>query len=183
MFIEAVKLIGLLLAIIVMYVISGIVNNVLVKGQDFEFKRLIVGITKAVVACASLIVLAYLSSTDLIDLSTIGFQPKTFVSSGIIFYGSKLLSNITSLIGINKDASASELALSSNTIVSNLYDKLLGKVCIEKEDKCEYNNEEVNTQCSKECVCDEDKENETDCFEDIQIEEDECRCGSEDAVG
>lgn len=103
MFIDSLRLIIILFAVIVMYVVSGVTANVLVKKETFEWNRLWTGCLKALIACLSLGVLAFVSSAELIDLSELGFVPKTFITSGIVLYGKKLLTNIMELIGLNKD--------------------------------------------------------------------------------
>jgi len=130
MFIDSVKLIGILLAVIVMYIITGIICNVLIDGEPFEWKRFWVGIIKALAACASLIVLAFVASSDLIDLSSIGFNPKTFISSGILLYGSKLLKNVSKLIGIGGGQIIQKTEDENSSIdaaLDNLSDKIVDK--------------------------------------------------------
>lgn len=139
MFVEAVKLIGILLATIVMYIVAGLTANIFICGDKFDVKILFTGIIKAVIACISLIVLAYISSSDIIDLSSIGFQPKTFISSGILLYASKLLSNVAKLIGIGKktDVTSEELA---SKVEEVLFSKASKKITEKKNEVIDENN-------------------------------------------
>lgn len=99
-FIELLKLILVLLAVIIGFTLTGIANNVLVKGEAFEFKILIRGIVKTLTACAGLIVIAYVCT--IIDLSGLGFEPQTAITSGILVYSAKLIRNAFGLLGLSK---------------------------------------------------------------------------------
>jgi len=100
-FIEITKLIAVLAAVIIGYILTGIANNCLVNGEKFEFSILIKGICKTLTACLSLIIVAYVCT--IIDLSSLGFQPQTAITSGILVYSAKLIRNAMGLLGLNKD--------------------------------------------------------------------------------
>lgn len=99
-FLELLKLIMVLLAVIVGFTLTGIANNVLVKGQAFDYRILIKGLVKTLTACAGLIVIAYVCT--IIDLSGLGFEPQTAITSGILVYSAKLIRNAFGLLGLSK---------------------------------------------------------------------------------
>ena len=71
------------------------------NGEKFEFSILIKGICKTLTACLSLIIVAYVCT--IIDLSSLGFQPQTAITSGILVYSAKLIRNAMGLLGLNKE--------------------------------------------------------------------------------
>jgi hypothetical protein len=100
-FVEITKLIAVLAAVIIGYILTSIANNCLVNGEKFEFSILIKGICKTLTACLSLIIVAYVCT--IIDLSSLGFQPQTAITSGILVYSAKLIRNAMGLLGLNKE--------------------------------------------------------------------------------
>jgi hypothetical protein len=100
-FIELTKLVGLLFSVVAGFVLTGIANNCLVKDEPFEGKRLVKGLVKAFTACAGLIVVSYVCT--IIDLSGLGFEPKTAITSGILVYSAKLIRNAFGLLGLSKN--------------------------------------------------------------------------------
>lgn len=99
-FMMSTKLIGILFVLIVLNIAAGTVASVLIEGDPFDKKFFVTGIIKAFVACIALIALAYVFGV--VDLSALGFEPQTAISSGIAVYAAKLLRNVTKLIGIGK---------------------------------------------------------------------------------
>lgn len=117
-FVELTKLIAVLYAVVVGYILTGIANNCLVNGEPFDIKVLIKGIVKTITACVSLIIVAYVCT--IIDLSSLGFEPQTAITSGIIVYTAKLIRNAMGLLGLTKNGKEDkESVLTSNPIFYN----------------------------------------------------------------
>ncbi len=99
-FLNLVKLVGVLFAVVVGFTLTGIANNCLVGDEPFEGKRLAKGLVKAFIACTGLIIIAYVCT--IIDLSGLGFKPQTAITSGILVYSAKLIRNAMGLLGLNR---------------------------------------------------------------------------------
>lgn len=99
-FAEVLQLIEILFAIVVAYIIAGIAEGVLVNNEKFDIIKLRNGILKALTACISLIVISY--AFTVVDLSNLGFYPKTAITSGIAVYAGKLISKAMELLGLNE---------------------------------------------------------------------------------
>lgn len=119
-FVEITKLIAVLAAVIIGYILTGIANNCLVNGEKFEFSILIKGICKTLTACLGLIIVAYVCT--IIDLSSLGFKPQTAITSGIIVYTAKLIRNAMGLLGLNKEGKEDKNNILTNNPI--LYDKV-----------------------------------------------------------
>ena len=100
-FLELLKLILVLFAVVDGYILTGIANNCLVNDEPFELKKLVKGLVKAFTACSALIIVAYVCT--IIDLSGLGFKPQTAITSGILVYSAKLIRNAMGLLGLNKE--------------------------------------------------------------------------------
>jgi hypothetical protein len=125
-FVELTKLIAVLYAVVVGYILTGIANNCLVNGEPFDIKVLIKGIVKTITACVSLIIVAYVCT--IIDLSSLGFEPQTAITSGIIVYTAKLIRNAMGLLGLTKAGKENkEDVLTSSPILYNKAEEELQK--------------------------------------------------------
>lgn len=125
-FVELTKLIAVLYAVVVGYILTGIANNCLVNGEPFDIKVLIKGIIKTLTACVSLIIVAYVCT--IIDLSGLGFEPQTAITSGIIVYTAKLIRNAMGLLGLTKAGKENkEDVLTSSPILYNKAEEELQK--------------------------------------------------------
>lgn len=100
-FIEDLKMIGILWVVVVGYIISGTASGCFVKHEKFDIHKLSNGIVKAIIACANLIIIAYILT--IVDLSSLGFNSSTIINSGIVVYCAKILKNSMYLLGITKD--------------------------------------------------------------------------------
>ncbi len=139
-FVELTKLIIVLSAVVLGYILTGIANNCLVNDEAFEVKILIKGIVKTFTACISLIIVAYVCT--IIDLSGLGFEPQTAITSGIIVYTVKLIRNAMGLLGLTKAGKEDkEDVLTSNPILYNNAEEELHK---EDNDFIEVNINEDN---------------------------------------
>ena len=97
-FVGVLHLICVLFAVVIAYIIAGIAEGVLVNGEKFDTKKLFNGILKAATACGSLIVISY--ACTIVDLSNLGFYPKTAITSGIVVYAGKLIAKSMELLGL-----------------------------------------------------------------------------------
>ena len=111
-FTEVITLIGILFITVIGYIITGMVDAFTNNGESFDKKKFFNGILKAFTACCCLILISY--AFTIIDLSSLGFYPKTAITSGIIVYTGKLVGKAMRLLGltitgkeIKKDASSS----------------------------------------------------------------------------
>ena len=139
-FVELTKLIIVLSAVVLGYILTGIANNCLVNDEAFEVKILIKGIVKTLTACVSLIIVAYVCT--IIDLSGLGFEPQTAITSGIIVYTAKLIRNAMGLLGLTKAGKEDkEDVLTSGPIFYNKTEEELQK---EDNDFIEVNINEDN---------------------------------------
>ena len=156
-FVEIVKLIVVLFAVIVGYTFTGIANNCLVKNEKFDIIVLIKGLAKTLTACLSLIIVAYVCT--IIDLSGLGFQPQTAITSGIVVYSAKLIRNAFGLLGLSKNGKDEEGI--SNILTNNNYENIINNMNNDPEDSMElFIGEEKPEQYDE------------DDFVDIDIEED-----------
>lgn len=96
---EVAHTLPVLFILIIVNIISGTVNSLTVQKVQFDKKKMIYGIVKAMVAIVSVFTLAYVFDT--IDLSGIGFTPMTIISTGIIVYACKLSINIVKILGLD----------------------------------------------------------------------------------
>ena len=117
-FLLSTKLVGVLFILIVLNIVSGTVASVMIEGEPFDKQFFVTGVVKAFVACIAMIALAYVFGV--VDLTPLGFEPKTAISSGIAVYAAKLLKNVSKLIGININNKANVLSsfLSPINIIS-----------------------------------------------------------------
>ena len=97
-FVGVLHLICVLFAVVIAYIIAGIAEGVLVNGEKFDTKKLFNGILKAATACGSLIIISY--ACTIVDLSNLGFYPKTAITSGIVVYAGKLIAKSMELLGL-----------------------------------------------------------------------------------
>ncbi len=97
-FTNVLHLICVLFAVVIAYIIAGIAEGVLVNGEKFDTKKLFNGIFKAATACGSLIIISY--ACTIVDLSNLGFYPKTAITSGIVVYAGKLIAKSMELLGL-----------------------------------------------------------------------------------
>jgi hypothetical protein len=97
-FTDVLHLVCVLFAVVIAYIIAGIAEGVLVNGEKFDTKKLFNGILKAATACGSLIVISY--ACTIVDLSNLGFYPKTAITSGIVVYAGKLIAKSMELLGL-----------------------------------------------------------------------------------
>ena len=139
-FIELTKLIAVLSAVVLGYILTGIANNCLVNNEKFEISTLVKGIVKTLTACVSLIIVAYVCT--IIDLSGLGFEPQTAITSGIIVYTAKLIRNAMGLLGLTKAGKEDkEDVLTSGPIFYNKAEEELQK---EDSDFTEVNIDDNN---------------------------------------
>lgn len=96
---ECIKNLPILFACIVANIAAGTLASVTIDKISFDKKTLIDGIVRAIVVAVGLIILAY--AFDRVDLSGLGYTPATVVSTGILVYAAKLLTNIVKLIGLS----------------------------------------------------------------------------------
>ena len=99
-FVYVLQLIEILFAVVVAYILAGIAEGVLVKNEKFDVVKLRNGVLKVLTACMSLIVMAY--AFTVVDLSNLGFYPKTIITSGIAVYTGKLISKAMELLGLSE---------------------------------------------------------------------------------
>jgi hypothetical protein len=99
-FVEVLQLIEILFAVVVAYIVAGIAEGVLVNNEKFDIIKLRNGVLKALTACASLIVISY--AFTVVDLSNLGFYPKTVITSGIAVYAGKLVAKSMELLGLSE---------------------------------------------------------------------------------
>lgn len=97
---EVSQVLPVLGALIVANIAAGTVNSMAVEKTNFDKKRMIEGIIKAIVAAASVFALTY--ACDTVDLSGLGFTPMTIINTGILVYAAKLGINLVKILGLDK---------------------------------------------------------------------------------
>lgn len=108
-FLENLKMIGILWITVVGYILSGTATHCLTgKHEQFSWAKFFTGIAKSIVACVSLILIAYILT--IIDLSALGFDSNTIINAGVLIYAAKMLSNAMYLLGISKDGKETDEA-------------------------------------------------------------------------
>lgn len=96
---EVAKLLPILFACMAGNVVAGTLASMTIDKFKFNPVRFFDGIARAIVAGVCVLILAYASK--IIDLSAIGYQPVTIVSTGIILYATKMAKNLIKLIGLS----------------------------------------------------------------------------------
>ena len=91
------SLIALSIAAIV-NILLGVYNNINVANCNFDIKKLLNGIIKAIIIIVAFIGIAY--CFDITDLNSLGLTPDMIVNTAIILYVSKSLQNLTKILGI-----------------------------------------------------------------------------------
>lgn len=118
-FLENLKMIGILWVTVVGYILSGTATHCLTgKHENFSWNKFLTGIAKSIVACVSLILIAYILT--IIDLSALGFDSNTIINAGVLIYAAKMLSNAMYLLGISKDGKESNEAGSILTSMDDI---------------------------------------------------------------
>jgi hypothetical protein len=118
-FLENLKMIGILWITVVGYILSGTATHCLTgKHEHFSWNKFLTGIAKSIVACVSLILIAYILT--IIDLSALGFDSNTIINAGVLIYAAKMLSNAMYLLGISKDGKESNEAGSILTSMDDI---------------------------------------------------------------
>lgn len=89
-----------LVALVVANIAAGTVNSLFKEQIEFDKKRMVQGIAKAITAIAGAFVLAY--AFDTVDLTGLGFTPMTIISIGILTYAAKLGVNLVKIAGLEQ---------------------------------------------------------------------------------
>lgn len=111
---EVMHTLPVLCVLILANIALGTLNSLAVEKIQFDKKRMINGVLKAVAAVAAVFSLAY--AFDTIDLTSLGFSPMTIVSTGIIVYAVKVGINLVKILGLDAYIKIiSPLDKSSNT--------------------------------------------------------------------
>lgn len=134
-FLENLKMIGILWVTVVGYILSGTATHCLTgKHENFSWNKFLTGIAKSIVACVSLILIAYILT--IIDLSALGFDSNTIINAGVLIYAAKMLSNAMYLLGISKDGKesneAGSILTSMDDIVEDSEEEEEAPVVVEK---------------------------------------------------
>lgn len=96
---EILKLLIVLAALVLCNIGLGITNSLTIDKLNFNTKFLLEGIIKGLIVGCAILVLAYACNT--IDLSSLGFTPKTILTTGIAVYGAKVGAKVIKLLGLN----------------------------------------------------------------------------------
>jgi hypothetical protein len=130
-FLENLKMIGILWITVVGYILSGTATHCLTgKHEHFSWNKFLTGIAKSIVACVSLILIAYILT--IIDLSALGFDSNTIINAGVLIYAAKMLSNAMYLLGISKDGKESNEAGSILTSMDDILEEEEAPVVVEE---------------------------------------------------
>jgi len=79
-------------------ILMGIYNNINLEQCNFNFKKLLTGVIKAVIIILTFIAIGY--CFDVTDLSSIGVTPDLVINSAIILYVGKALQNLMKILGV-----------------------------------------------------------------------------------
>jgi hypothetical protein len=116
-FLQDIRMVGVLWIVVVGYIVSGTACSCLVREDKFDTKKFINGIIKSIVACGSLIIVAYIFTV--MDLTALGFNADTIINAGSMVYTAKILRNAMFLLGITKDGKE---AKNEGSILSGISD-------------------------------------------------------------
>lgn len=159
-FLETVKMIGLLWITVMGYILSGTATHCLTgKREQFNVITFFTGIGKAIVACVSLILIAYILT--IIDLSSLGFDSNTIINAGILVYAGKIIKNSMYLLGITKDGKESnETGSIIHTMEEEVHDDVKEEETVVEEEPVAEVADSSTTDVVEEAVAEENVEEE-----------------------
>lgn len=91
-------------------VATGMYFKIGIEKFDFSWKKLIVGVIKAIIVCGTFVGFAYI-----IEVADIGVTPKALMISVIVLYGTKAVSNLKNILGIKDTKDIEDMVDTINT--------------------------------------------------------------------
>jgi hypothetical protein len=86
-------------------ILTGSYNNISKLNKSFSWKKLFVGIGKALIVgiCFVIFALIYDKIVGSVSLGAFELTPDTIIISSIVLYTTKGLNNLIKILGLNKD--------------------------------------------------------------------------------
>lgn len=96
---EIIKMLPVLTVAILMNIGAGLYYSIGAKNLQFDLKKLVNGIIKALIICGMFVGTAY--CFDATDLSSIGVTPQFIMNSAIIIYVGKSVNSLGKILSVN----------------------------------------------------------------------------------
>lgn len=84
-------------------ILGGIYVNINLSKIEFDWKKLLTGLIKAICVCFMFLILAFIVESIPNVTDTIGVEPKALIVSAIIIYATKIAGHLMKIFGIKKE--------------------------------------------------------------------------------
>lgn len=100
---EVVNLLILLGLSVIGNILGGVYVNINLSKLNFDWKKLVTGIIKALCISFMFLILAFIVESIPNVTETIGIEPKALIVSAIIIYATKIAGHLMKIFGIKKE--------------------------------------------------------------------------------
>ena len=95
-----------LIVLMIANILLGLYAKIGIEEIEFDWKKLVSGIIKAVIIGIAALSLAY--ATSVIDLSGVGVEPATLITAAIVLYAQKAFTNLAKCLNVNTTTTTSK---------------------------------------------------------------------------